>query len=685
MRRAARMRPVIKCCRGRTLKNYSECDFMKFCEFWSSTASKNRGSEAASFRTATGKPGHRRASMVLLAALAQVLSASHASAANLSDAQEEESATSTSRNSDTGPIRLQPAQRNQRNTADNPAQPEQARDTQRTETLRPYLPSEFERYVQRSVGGDIDIRRFGSELMSPTGRNGMSAEASSQIPQDYVISIGDEILVTLWGSVDADLRLSVDRSGRITLPRVGPVMVAGVRYADLAPTIDQRVAQVFRNYKLSASLGRLRSIRVYVTGFTQRPGAYTVSSLATLVNALMQAGGPSAAGSYRNIELRRAGKLVSNFDFYEMLLKGDKSADRALQGEDVIHIGPIGTQVALVGSVNKPAIFEMRANETLDDLLSMAGGFTAVADRSRLTVEHVDARNDTRITELSLPQQSKQQPRSGDLLRAFSAVDATLPQYRQNKRVRIEGEVKQPGEFVLPANSSLADAIRAAGGLTPDAYLFGTEFSRESVRITQQQNYERALRDLETEFTRSATTQRTSTADDAAAQSAKALSSTRLIDRLRAVQPTGRIVLQLNPNSVALPPLTLEDGDRLLIPARPTSIGVFGSVFNGGSYLYTSGGTVTDFLKLAGGPTRGADTDSVFVLRANGSVVSARQKSGGWLTSGSSLSGVPAEPGDTIFVPEELNKTTFLQEAKDWTQILYQFGIGAAALKTIKN
>lgn len=547
-----------------------------------------------------------------------------------------------------------------------------------------YIPNEFERYVQRVLGPDFDIRRFGSELMSQGRRSNLAPESSSQIPQDYTINVGDEVLVTIWGAVEADLRLQVDRAGRITLPRIGPILVAGVRYADLNATIDNRVAQVFRNYKLSSSLGRLRNIRVYVTGFTQRPGAYTVSSLATLVNALMQAGGPSSAGSFRSIELRRKGKTVSNFDFYALLINGDKSSDHLLQADDVIHIGAVGTQVALVGSVNKPAIFELKPGETVNDLLVMAGGFTALADRSRVTVERLEARSDTRITELALPAQGMQQLRTGDLLRAFSAVDATLPQFKQNKRVRVEGEVQRPGEFILPPNSTVADAIKAAGGLTAAAYVFGTDFSRESVRIAQQENYDRALRDLETEFTRSSSTQKALTADEAAAQTARAQGSSRLIERLRAVRPTGRVVLQLNPNSTTLPDLPLEDGDRLSIPARPTTIGVFGSVFNGGSYLYADGGSVADFLRLAGGPTRGADTGSVFVLRANGSVVSARQKSG-WLLAGGGFDGIKAEPGDTVFVPEELNKTTFVQEAKEWTQILYQFGIGAAALKTIKN
>jgi protein involved in polysaccharide export with SLBB domain len=531
-----------------------------------------------------------------------------------------------------------------------------------------YRPGEFEVYVQKLQElskGQGPVKRLGADLVTSELGQASSAtpETPRQIPLDYLIGIGEEIQVSLWGSVDADLRLTVDNSGRIIIPRVGPILVSGLRYAELNQAVEKRVGQVFRNFQVSTTLGKLRGIRVYVTGFVQRPGSYSVSSLSTLINALTMAGGPSAAGSFRVIELRRAGRVPIKFDLYDLLLKGDRSSDLTLQAEDVVHIHPVGPQIAVLGSINNPTVAEVKPGETVDDAIRMAGGFTPVADRTRLSMERISERNDRRVAELPLPTSGSQSVSNGDVIRVFSSVASALPQHKQYKRVQVEGEVLRPGEYILPPHSTLKEALKAAGGLTPSAYLFGTEFMRESVRMNQQDNYERALRDLETEFAKSIGTQRTTSSEDANIQQARTAGTSRLIERLRAVKPTGRVVLQLPADADSLPELSLEDGDRLLIPARP----------------------IEDTLRLAGGPTRGADPSSTFVLRANGSVISAQQTNGGWITIGSSLSNVAALPGDTIFVPEEMNKTTFAQSAKEWTQILYQFGLGAAALKTIKN
>jgi protein involved in polysaccharide export with SLBB domain len=428
----------------------------------------------------------------------------------------------------------------------------------------------------------------------------------------------------------------------------------------------------------------LRNVRVFVTGYVKRPGSYSVSALSTLVAAVMRAGGPSAAGSFRDIQLRRNGGPAATIDLYDLMLRGDKNADRGLQADDIIFVGPVGPQVGLIGSVNQPAIFEIKPGEKFDDVLRMAGGFSSVADKTRLTIERLDNRQVSRVTQLAWPADAAQLPQNGDVLRAFSAVEALLPVAQQNKRIRVEGEVLRPGDYVVPANTDMKVVLALAGGLTPNAFIFGTEFSRESVRVTQQINYERALREMEIEFAKTAGTQRVLDAQEAAAQTSQVAATNRLIERLRSVKPTGRIVFQLAPDATELPDLPLEDGDRVYIPPKPSTVGVFGSVFSGGSYLMDAGRSIGDFLGLAGGPTRGADADSIFVLRANGSVVSQPQRAG-FLGLTGGLNQVVAQAGDTVFVPEEFNKTTWTQSLKEWTQIFYQFGLGAAAIQTLKN
>jgi protein involved in polysaccharide export with SLBB domain len=550
----------------------------------------------------------------------------------------------------------------------------------------PYEPGEFEQFVQAQLA-DVGnatgrIRRFGANLLTDPDFASVQQDPLPSVPGDYVIRPGDEVLLTIWGTVDADLRLTVDREGRISVPHVGSITLGGLRNAELVDTIQRRVAQVYKNFQLSATLGRVRAIRVFVSGYVQHPGSITVSGLASVLHTLMRAGGPSAAGSFRDIHLRRGGREVAVFDLYDLLLKGNRDSDRLVQPDDVIFVGPVGSQVAMVGSVNQQAIYELKPNETIDDVLRMAGGFNAVADRTRVAIEPLTRRTTGRVVQLKLPEHGADIPGTGDLIRAFSAVTAALPEGMQNQRVRIEGEVLHPGDYVLPPGSRISDALSAAGGMTTLAYPFGTEFTRESVRETQQVNYDRALRDLETDMSRTQASQRATSTEDLNAQSSAATANARLLDRLRQVRPTGRVVLQLQPDATALPDLVLQDGDTLKIPARSTSVGIFGSVFTTGSFVYEPGHTTQQYLALAGGPMRGADKGSIFLIRANGSVISARQGTSFWHSS-SDFNDATVVPGDTIFVPEELNKSTFVQDAKDWTQILYQFGLGLAGIKAL--
>jgi len=473
----------------------------------------------------------------------------------------------------------------------------------------------------------------------------------------------------------------VDRNGFIHVPRVGSIMVAGSRNADVAALVRRQMARTFRNFEITATLGELRGVRVFVTGFAVAPGAYSVSNLSAVSTVLFnKAGGPIASGSFRNIELRRAGKPVARLDLYELLALGTLQGDELVRAGDVIHVGPVGPQVALVGSVNSPAIYELKAGETLADLLRIAGGLNAVADPARLVMERLDGNQ--RVRELALPADAGLALATGDIVRAYSAATSSMPQERQAKRVLVEGEVLRPGEYILPPGSTLPDLLRAAGGLTSKAFVYGAEFSRESVRQQQQQNFDRLIRELEIEVSRRATAMAGKPLDATATQD---LSNELVLERMRGVKPNGRVVLQMPLDAKALPELALEDGDRLKVPTHPSSVAVFGSVPNSGNYLYLDSRTVGDYLRLAGSPKRGADADGLFVMRANGAVESVMENSNWFGTDSAKFAGLPALPGDTIVVPEDVYRLTRTQNLKDWAQIIYQFAIGLVAIGLINN
>lgn len=534
--------------------------------------------------------------------------------------------------------------------------------------------SEFQLYVANTVGESL--RRFGSDLVKD-GDQSYSPPATAAIPGDYLVGPGDEIFLRAWGSVDADMRLIVDRNGQVNIPKVGTVSVSGVSYSNLAKVLQSSIGKTYSGVNVSATMGQLRGIRVYVTGYAQNPGAYTVNNLSSLVNVVMAAGGPSNAGSFRNIQLKRAGKVISTFDLYDLLLKGDKSADRGVTSEDVIHVGPAGTQVAITGAVNKPAIYEVKTGESLQDLLVYAGGFVSGANPDSINYLSLATRQQGFKAVINSAFSSKKLV-DGDIYLATSEVALGQPIDKQMRMVRVDGQVNKPGLYVLKPGQTLQDALVAAGGLSPAAYLYGAKLERVSVRLDQEKNLERFRRDAKRDLANAQATKQSNTEDAAIAQAAQ-VRAAAILNALDEIKPDGRLALELRPNSKQLPPVLVESGDVLNIPAKPNSVSVMGSIPAGQiALLYDENQSVYDYIKMAGGFSRGADTGKVYVKRANGEYVATT----GWFSKVSSLD---VMPGDAIFIPEDLNKTTFTKELKDWTQIIYQLGLGAAAIKVLKN
>jgi protein involved in polysaccharide export with SLBB domain len=273
----------------------------------------------------------------------------------------------------------------------------------------------------------------------------------------------------------------------------------------------------------------------------------------------------------------------------------------------------------------------------------------------------------------------------GDIITVFSASDIQVPQAKQSKYIRLEGEFKAAGVYQILPGETLRKLLQRVGGATDNAYMYGAEFTRESTRREQQQRLNEAIDRLELEAQRAALARSQGVIAPEQAQSLgqQAAAQTALLAKLRSIQATGRIVLGL-PSSGAkpadLPDLTLEDGDRLYLPPRPGTVSVFGAVYNQNSYLYDRGATASHYLSLAGGPTKDADRGSIYLVRADGSVVSSRQR--GWFGS---IKGETMMPGDAVVVPENFERFNWTKELKDWTQIFFQFALGVAGLKVLHD
>ena len=531
--------------------------------------------------------------------------------------------------------------------------------------------NEFETYVESQVGTRLE--RFGSTLLLQQAQ-GFAVAPTTTVPSDYALNPGDTIDIGLTGSVEANLRLVIDSNGMVFIPKVGEVNVAGVRYGNLANAIKRRINTQFKQVTVSVIVSHLHGLTIYVTGYATSPGAYTVNSLSTMIDAVLTAGGPSAAGSYRMIELRRNGQLVSRLDLYQLLLNGDKSHDAILQNGDVLNIDPVGPELAIVGSVNAPAIFEAKPGETLDDILRYAGGFNTLADGARVVVRSLTDLDTGGSRQLASSALATLPAQRGDIVNVLSLARVARAQEREYILATIEGEVDHPGRYFLPPGSHLSDLLARAGGLSSGAFPYGTLVERETIKAQEQASFDKAIDNLE--LAAAALPLQASVINGGAtAATARSQGALQIIQRLKGQRPDGRLILDVAPDAANLPvALALENNDRIFIPPEPKTVGVFGAVYKTGSFLYARGERIEDYLGLAGGPERIADRGDVFVVRANGSVLSAHETHDLWRR--------PALPGDVIFVPVRSSASLF-DKIVAVTSVIYQVGISALTLSAL--
>ena len=325
-----------------------------------------------------------------------------------------------------------------------------------------YGRTEFEKFVSASLGQDLPL--FGHQFFADAPTTFAPVDRVP-VRSDYVIGPGDELLIRAWGKIDLDARVVVDRTGQIYLPRVGSISVSGLRYDQLSGYLHSAVGKFFRDFDLSVTMGQLRSIQVFVLGYARRPGTYTVSSLSTLMNAVFASGGPAANGSMRHVQLKRNDSLVTDLDFYDVILKGEKAADAPLQSGDVIYIPHVGALVALAGSVNGPGIYELRKQTDLGDAVEIAGGLTTTAETKRVALERINERADRHFEEFALDAAGlKRQLKDGDIVRIFPISP------KIGNAVTLRGNVAQPGLYSWRTGMHVSDLVPTRDSLITREY-----------------------------------------------------------------------------------------------------------------------------------------------------------------------------------------------------------------------
>jgi protein involved in polysaccharide export with SLBB domain len=346
--------------------------------------------------------------------------------------------------------------------------------------------SEIERMLGGAIPGNVSkrLKQFGYDVFQRPVST-FAPVTSFPVASDYVVGPGDTFTITLWGRINAQYVVEINRNGQIVLPEIGVLNVSGMTMSQMENYLQDQVARKQTDFKMAVTMGRLRSIKVFVVGETKTPGSYTISSMSTVINALFAAGGPTKNGTLRDVQLLRNNSKPLHIDLYKFLLGGDKSEDIRLQDGDTVFVPLIGPVVGVSGNVKRPAIYEMAKPMTLREVLDLAGGvnytgwlrqiqIARVEDHQRRTVVDFNVAEAARVADVAAAGTVMQ---DGDLVRVFG-----VSLLEQGKRsASIDGEVYRPGEYRLAPDMRISELIEAAGGLQKNAYLKTAELTRRHV------------------------------------------------------------------------------------------------------------------------------------------------------------------------------------------------------------
>ena len=311
-----------------------------------------------------------------------------------------------------------------------------------------------------------ELRAFGYDLFAGEP---VSFEPASRIPvsPSYILGPGDTVKVLFYGKINESHAMEINREGSIDFPQLGPVSLAGMTFSDAKQLLQQRIKEEIIGIEASISLGELRSMQVFMLGEAYKPGTYTISALSTITNALFLSGGLSDIASLRNLQLKRAGKVVAQLDLYDLLLHGDTSNDAQLQSGDTIYIPTVRHTASVDGEIRRPAIYELKGSVTAQQLVELGGGLKPTAFPKSARIHRITDEGFMGVIDIDLSSsRGKKTPiKSGDLLVIDGAVE------RQEMVVKLSGHIHHPGEFLWREGMRISDLVKSVKSLKPNTDL----------------------------------------------------------------------------------------------------------------------------------------------------------------------------------------------------------------------
>jgi protein involved in polysaccharide export with SLBB domain len=473
----------------------------------------------------------------------------------------------------------------------------------------PSLPSARDLYAQFPEQTK-PLKRFGSDIFRPDVVGMTNFPMDLPAGADYVLGPGDTVTIDIWGGVSQRMSRPVDREGRLSLPDSGPVVVSGLTMAQAQKVVQAALAHQYHDARVELSVSRLHSVRVYVVGDVQRPGAYDISSLSTPLNALYAAGGPTSTGSLRVVKHYRGKELVSEMDLYDLLIGGVRKSIEHLEPGDTILVPPVGPLVAVSGMVKRPAIYELKGETQLTDVLEMAGGVSVAAALGEIKVERIDAHEKRVILNVKLVPGAEQkalramtgpfQVQDGDRV----SVAPILPY--SDKTVYLQGHVYRPGKYAFKEGMKVTDLIHSYQEILPEP--------SNHAEIIRMQPPDFRPRTIEIDLA-----------------SALAGDETIALQQFDTVWIFGRYEIDA------------------------PKVRIYGEVLRPGEFPMSSGMTAAALVKMAGGFRRGAFTETADLASyemQNGSQVVTNQQTIriGAAVAGDTSADVHLKPGDTLTV-----------------------------------